>query len=388
MSGLEDRYRYVVYQADPSRPTWARRCLNQADVMLLIAHAIDHPAPGPLETTLTQQDEGRTPVELVLLHEPNAGEIRGTARWLESRRVAKHHHVRIDHADDYDRVARFLTGRAVGVVLSGGGARGFAHIGVIKAIREHGWLIDEIGGASMGAIIAAQYATGRSVAEMIALNRREFADNRDFDMTLPMAALNTAAATVRRMRRMFGDAQIEDLPVGYFCVSTNLSRARSIVHDHGPVWLWTRTSCSIPGLAPPVPYAGDLLVDGGVLNNLPADVMRERCNGLVVGVDVTPGVDLQTTVESRPHMSGWPLLWERLTPSARVTAFPTIVDILSRTALVGSMRDAARMQAHCNIYLKPRVERFRMSDFREIDALVDEGYRAAQSALTAQQAKP
>jgi predicted acylesterase/phospholipase RssA len=399
MSGLEDRFRYVIYQADPARPTWTRRCLREADVTLLLAHARDDPQPGAIEKTLTPHDERRTPVELVLLHDAGTSRISGTARWLEGRRLARHHHVRDGCEEDHQRVARFLTGRAVGVVLSGGGARGLAHIGVIKALRARGWPIDMIGGASMGAIIAAQYATGHDVDAMIALTRREFAHRQELDLTLPMASLYSAAATVRKMKRLFGDANIEDLPIGYFCTSTNLTRAQSVVHDRGPVWLWTRTSCSIPGLAPPVPYEGDLLVDGGLLNNLPADVMRQRCNGVVIGVDVTSGVDLRTSSDSRPHVSGWPLLWERVTrrrrptvlpsvqpsessqPLQSVQSFPTIVDILSRTALVGSIRDASRMQAHCDVYLVPPVERFSMSDFRELDALVDAGYRATAATI-------
>jgi predicted acylesterase/phospholipase RssA len=243
-----------------------------------------------------------------------------------------------------------------------------------------------IGGASMGAIIAAQYAAGHDVDTIVAQTRREFAHRQERDLTLPMASLYTAAATVRKMKRLFGDANIEDLPIGYFCTSTNLTRAQSVVHDRGPVWLWTRTSCSIPGLAPPVPYAGDLLVDGGLLNNLPADVMRQRCDGVVIGVDVTSGVDLHTSFEA-PHVSGWPLLWERVTRRRRPSvlqpaqSFPSIVEILSRTALVSSIRDASRMQAHCDVYLVPPVERFGMNDFGELDALVDAGYRAADATF-------
>jgi predicted acylesterase/phospholipase RssA/CRP-like cAMP-binding protein len=385
-SGLEDRFRFVVFAADPARQTWTRHCLREADVILLIAPAAGDPRRSAIEQTfLPENIHRRTPVELVLLHDTSSPSITGTARWLDSRSLARHHHVRADCDDDYRRVARFLTGRAVGLVLSGGGARGLAHIGVIKALRANGWPIDMIAGASMGAIIAAQYATGHDPDQIAVLTRREFAGRQELDLTLPMVALYSASATVRKMKRLFGEVCIEDLPVGFFCTTTNLTRAEPVVHDRGPVWLWTRTSCSIPGLAPPVCREGDLLVDGGLLNNLPVDVMRQRCNGVVIGVDVTSGVDLRTTAELRPHVSGWPLLWERLAHARRanVTAFPTIVDILSRTALVGSIRDAARMEAQCDVYLQPQVEQFAMTDFREIDALVDAGYQATEAALAA-----
>jgi predicted acylesterase/phospholipase RssA/CRP-like cAMP-binding protein len=381
ISGLEDRFRYVVYLADPARPHWTRRCRREADVTLLLAHADTNPELTAIEAESTHADPDRARVELLLLHPAGSPRISGTGRWLEPRRVARHHHVRADVDDDYRRVARFLTGRAVGLVLSGGGARGFAHLGVIQALRAAGQPIDMVGGASMGAIVAALCAAGRDTEAMNAAVRREFAGRQEFDLTLPIVALYTAAASVRKMKRLFGDVYIEDLPIGFFCVSTNLTRAETVVHDRGPVWLWTRASCSIPGLAPPVPYHGDLLVDGGLLNNLPADIMRQRCQGLVVGVDVTAGIDLRTSIDVRPHLSGWPQFWERLSPSRRALAFPNIVDILSRTALVGSMRDAARMRALCDVYLQPSVERFRMGDFHQIDALIEAGAQATRDRL-------
>jgi len=377
--GWEDRFQYVLFQGDPARPHWTKRCLRQADVVLVIAAADAHP-PQQAGLGAPFDELSRVRTELVLLHgDPSfAPDAR---RWLEASRFSRYHHVRADRDDDYRRVARSLAGRAIGLVLSGGGARGFAHIGVIKAMLEHGVPIDAIGGSSMGAILAAQYAAGYDVPTMIARTREAFVGRQALDFTLPVVALTTGSATVAKMKRLFGDTYIEDLGVPYFCVSTNLSRAMSVVHDRGPLWLWTRVSCAIPGLAPPVTHAGDLLVDGGLLNNLPADVMRTRCDGFVVGVDVTPGVDLVTNGTWPVHMSGWPHAWDRITRKASARLHPSIVEILSRTALVGSMRDAARMQAHCDLYIQPDVGHFAMTDFRAIDALVEAGYRAAAECL-------
>ena len=375
MSSLEDRFRYVVYQADSTRMAWTRRCFRESDAALLLARADADPRPSASEADLTRPDRQRTAFELVLLHD-SATRITGTARWLESRHVVRHHHVRSTVDADYRRVARFIAGRAVGLVLSGGGARGLAHIGVLKRLRENGVPIDIVAGASMGAIIGAMYAVGHDADRIARLARQEYVERRDFDFTLPIVALNSAGSSVRRMKRLFGARDIEDLPIGYFCMSTNLSRAEPFVHDRGPVWLAVRTSCSIPGLLPPVPHQGDLLIDGGLLNNLPADVMRQHGAGLVIGVDVTPGVDLRTSLDGKPSMSGWSLLWDRIRRSRR-SSVPSIVDILSRTALVGSVRDAARMQAQCDVHLAPAVEEFAMNDFRAIDVLVEAGYEAA-----------
>jgi NTE family protein len=379
MSDLEDRFRYVVYQNDPARPAWARRCLRGSDVMVIVADAGGDAAPAAIERELAQTKHHRTPLELVLLHPGSAGAFTNTARWLAGRSIARHHHVRVTEHDDYARIGRFVSGRAVGLVLSGGGARGLAHIGVIRALRELGVPIDAIGGSSMGAIVGGLCAAGLAPEAMIARLRREYVDRHDYDYTLPIVALSSAAGSVRRMKRLFGDGDIEDLPIGYFCMSTNLSRAESVVLDRGPLWRAVRTSASVPGLLPPIADRGDLLVDGGLLNNLPADVMRQHGAGVVVGVDVTPGVDLRTTDEGHPAMSGWTALWHRLfSPRA---PFPSVVDILSRTALVGCIRDAERMRAECDLYLAPPVEPFAMNDFREIDRLVAAGYSATHEAL-------
>jgi predicted acylesterase/phospholipase RssA/CRP-like cAMP-binding protein len=380
MSRLEENHSFVIQLVDPERPGWSRRCLRESDMTLLVADAGGSCDLSHSERALLPHDQRPGPVELLLLHAEGAP-IRGTVRWLSPRRVVRHHHLRLGRTADVARLARRLTGRAVGLVLSGGGARGFAHVGVIRALHELGWPIDAVGGASMGAIIAALYATGHDADGIAEVLRREFVRRGDRDLTLPLTALTSAAATVRKMRRMYGEQLMEDLPLDLFCTSTNLTRAQPVVHDRGPVWLWTRTSCAIPGLAPPVPCDGDLLVDGGLLNNLPADVMRQRCDGVVVGVDVTAGVDLRWEGDLRPSLSGWRLLRERL--AGRDGHFPTIVDILSRTALVASIRAAEHMRAHCDVCVTPAVETFGMAEFARIDALADAGYRAALAVLEA-----
>jgi len=386
MSDLEDRFRYVIYLNDPRRSAWALRCLRGSDVMLLVARADGDPALTAVETALSQAGRQRTAIELVLLHPSADVPIADTARWLNGRRVLRHHHVRTDAPDDYARVGRFASGRAVGLVLSGGGARGLAHIGMIRALAERGVPIDAIGGASMGAIVGALCASGLDADAIAAHVRAEYVERTDYDFTLPIVALSSAAGSVRRMKRLYGDRGVEDLPLRYFCMSTNLSRAEPLVVDRGPVWRAVRTSSSLPGLLPPIADGGDLFVDGGLLNNLPADVMRQRGAGIVIGVDVTSGVDLRTSEEGQASMSGWSALWRRLV--SRRQPFPSVVDILSRTALVGCIRDAARMRAECDLYIAPPVEPYAMNDFRAIDRLVAAGYEAACTALEARKDLP
>lgn len=378
---LEREHSRVIYEGNPVATPWTERCLRQADLVLLIANATDPPAPGDLERHAA---EGRPPasMELVLLHKDDKP-VSGTIEWLRGRPTVRHHHVHTGRADSYDRLARFVNGTAGGLVLSGGGARAYAHIGVLKALGEAGIAVDVIGGSSMGAIIAAQHAAGFDVETMIELNRRSFSGTDLSDLTMPAVALRKGRSTVRRLQAMFGERQIEDLPLRYFCVTSDLTHARALVHDRGALWLWTRASCAIPGLVPPVPSDGGLLVDGGLLNNLPADVMRQRCSGAVIAVNVTPTVDLATDVPLVADMSGWPTLWQMLVAGAQKTAFPTIAAILSRTVFVASVRDAQEQRQHCDLYLQPALDGIGMGDFTAIDRIVEAGYRHAAARLAA-----
>ena len=218
-----------------------------------------------------------------MLHE--TGIANGVAaRWQASLPGIRHHHVR--GSADFERVVRLLTGRAVGLVLSGGGARGFAHLGVVRALREHGVPIDLVGGTSMGGILAAGVAKDWDDAELVERFRRCFVDTNPLsDFTLPVVSLVSGRKVGMLLRRELGDLDIEDLPLPFFCVSSNLTTGRIAVHQRGPLWRWLRASVAIPGVLPPVFQGGEVFVDGGSMNNLPVDVMRASGRGAVIGVD-------------------------------------------------------------------------------------------------------
>ncbi len=227
---------------------------------------------------------------------PQRAEPRPASRGPTSRPVPRragshrhagvpHHHVRAP--EDAGRIARLVTGQATGIVFSGGGARGFAHIGIVKALREAGIPMDLVGGTSMGAIMGGGVALDWSTEEMTDRFRRSFVDvNPLRDYTLPIFSLVTGRKVSTLLHREFGDVTIEDLPLPYFCVSSNLTTGHSDVHRRGTLWRWLRASVAIPGVLPPVMNNGEVLVDGGTMNNLPVDAMRELGRGPVIGCDV------------------------------------------------------------------------------------------------------
>src|ERR1700678_43195 len=219
----------------------------------------------------------RARVELALLHE-GCFEAGAAIRWLKRNDVAQHHH--IVGAADFGRVARLLTRRGVGLVLSGGGARGSAHLGVIRALREARVPIDFVGGASIGAIMAAGVAMGGSDEEMRLRYRRCFVDTNPVnDYTFPFVALTRGRKVSRLLAREYGDVCIEDLRLPYFCVSANLTTGRVLEHREGRLADALRASVAIPGIMPPVFHDEGVLVDGAAINNLPVDIMRSHAPG-------------------------------------------------------------------------------------------------------------
>jgi NTE family protein len=216
----------------------------------------------------------RAPIELVILR-PEGSAAGNVLGWRSLCQARSHFFLRPESPSDVAALVRQLTGRGIGLVLGGGGARGFAHLGLMRALNELDIPVDVVGGTSMGAFFAGLVACGYSHHEMTHLARETFVRNNYLnDYLFPTVALIRGRKFVRRLHDIFGDRRIEELRTPFFCVSTNLTRGAPVIHDRGALHLWLATSMAVPGVAPPVAYRGDLLVDGAVVNSLPTDVMQ------------------------------------------------------------------------------------------------------------------
>lgn len=380
----EGRYQHVVFECDAASSEWTARCLRQADRVLFVADATAGASPAAHETMLRSGQIGyvETPRELLLVHGDQA-KPQDTRRWLDEGRFARHHHVRRESVADYDRVARLVTGRARSLVLGGGGARGFAHLGVLRAFEEAGVPIDIIGGTSMGAVIGAQYASGYGVEAMIDLNRRSFVRSNPIrDYTIPLVSLITGNRMSRVLWRMFGDTTIEDQWLPYFCVATNLSRATVAVHQQGSLQFAVGTSIAVPGLAPPLIHHGDFLVDGGLLENVPVSVMRTVSTGTVFTADVSQRVEFKTNLDPYTHLSGWRVLAERLGLARRREAVPSMFKLLWRSTVLNSVHRSPAVRRASDVYIHPPLDDIEIFDFKAIDRAIAAGYRTAADALT------
>jgi predicted acylesterase/phospholipase RssA len=321
-------------------------------------------------------------VELVLLHGPAFDPDLTPAYGLAAPSASALHHIVSSDPADSARLARLVTGNAVGLALSGGGARGFAHIGVIRALAERGIPIDYIGGTSMGAVIAAQHALGWDWQTMARVNREEWPRCKpQKNYTLPLVALNSARRMDEMLRRMFGPVAIENLRTKFFCVSTNLTTAGPKVHQEGALWKAVRASVSIPGIGPPAIANGEILVDGGLVDNLPVEVMRKLCHGHVCAVDVSEQVKFSSKLSESYTVSGWKLLWQQLNPFAESPDIPNILNTLYRTITVGGIRAIDSAKSRADFCFEPPVSRFGVFEWSSIDRVIDVGYRYALRKL-------
>lgn len=370
----------------PSSPSVviAKLLVDEGDIVKagqVVADAENDPALGELEAHLDERGLGERAPETTLVLRWKS-EIHGTARWLDRRRVARHRHVRASHPEDIARLARGLTGNAVGVVLGGGGARGFAHLGVLKALEEVGAPVDLIGGTSIGAVIAGAMAIELTPTEARALAKRQF--SALFDPTLPVIALLAGRRINARIEQAFGGLDIEDLPIPFFCISTNLTRATQVVHQRGPLARAIRASISLPGILPPSRDEGDLLVDGGLVNNVPVDVMGRLAEGRsIVAIDVSPEVDLRLALDAEIKMSAWWFLRQWLNPLSHQARIPHILNLLTRSSVIASIVASRQRseQLGAGLYIKVPVETWKLLDFKSLDAIADLGHEATRDTI-------
>ena len=383
---FEEQYDFLVYEADSSSTAWTRRAFRQADQIIFVADAQGSHEIGELESLL-----GREPgfamkrKHLVLLHPANAENPVEPARWRDNRETERVYPIRRSNPPDFARLARFLTGTAVGVVLGGGGARGFAHLGVLRALEQSNIVVDLIGGNSMGALIGAQYACGVPLDEIRERTMR-FALGGERP-TIPVISIVSGRRVERDLQKMFGDRLVDALWRPFFAAACNLSRACTTVQESGPLWRAVLASNSPVGLFPPVLYNGDLLVDGAILENVPVGAMRlrlgtplekRRGNGTIIAIDV----DVQDYMGVDPgliRLSVWRTIqgyFRRGAPSS-----PGIGDILYRAGHIGGLNQRERTIALSDHYLEPPVAAFPLMAYRHAAEIAEVGYRYAMKEI-------
>jgi NTE family protein len=362
----------VLYCAEPSDSEWTQLCLRQSDRVLLIASSAS-PLTAP-SWLVDRLNERLRPIDLIWLHDGGRSCREPAECWRKRLHLDLICHIRRHNAEDIARVARLLRGTSIGLVLSSGGARGFAHLGVIRALREAAIPIDLVGGCSMGSIIGAAVALEWDCAEIKERLVHAFVKSNPInDYTFPLFALTKGQKVARLFDEQFGRVRIEDLWRPFFCVSTNLSAGTLAVHREGPLADALRASVAIPGLLPPVMIAGDAHVDGGIVNWLPVDVMGSQ-RGTILAVDAASDPALEPLAQYEGGLS----MWRFLKQGRKI---PPIVDLLVRAGTVGSNAIGRAARDHADVLFKPPLGNVELLDWQACDYAIEAGYRHAMEKL-------
>jgi predicted acylesterase/phospholipase RssA/CRP-like cAMP-binding protein len=369
---------HVVLETDRGLTGWTRRAVHQADRLVIVCS----PDPDPdernhvIDLLDAVRDMSYVTVMLAVLHPAGAIRPRSTATWLRGLVVDEVVHLREGCAADIARLGRLASGNGVGLVLSGGGARGFAHIGVYRALVETGVPIDAVAGCSIGAPLAAGIATGLDPHELVEVMQRQFHNLLDY--TLPLVSMVKGERISKSIGDLFGGWDIEDLWLPYYCVSTNLTQSRLELHRTGSTARAVRASVAIPGILPPLPQGDDLLVDGGVLNNLPFETMRHDGRiDTVIAVDVAPARGPRALADYGTSVSGF----RALAASVRraPTEYPSVAAVLLRSMLAGAVHNqrAAMSGDAIDLLLKLDLPGVALLDFERVAEVAEVGYQAA-----------
>ena len=365
--------RPLLYIADDHHSTWARHCIHRADRVIFVSDVRSAVAGHKI---IAFADERHRDSTLVLVNPANASAPAEGTAWRPLFKDGHVLHVRAANASDYARMLRLVSRTGLCLVLSGGGARAFSHIGVIKAFEEYDLPIDAVGGTSMGAIVAALVAQDVPADTIVERMHCHFVKSNPIsDYTVPLVSLVRGRKLSNTFRESFGSATIENLWRPYFCVSADLSRGVAVTHRHGLLWQALRSSTAIPGVIPPVLANGQVLVDGGIVDNFPTSLMRSLQRGTVVGVEVSPATRITAADVALEDKS---LLWLLLHGRRQV---PSIGRILVRSATIGSRSQIAMNRAAADVLIEPSVDGINMLSFKSFDRAVESGYRAAIETL-------
>ena len=373
---------WMILAAHSTERRWTELCLSHADhVVALASTAGATPTRHPVWETGRANSRMMPATTLVLIHPAATKRPSGTARILRHLPADTHLHVHEDRDADVERAARILAGVPYGLVLSGGGARGFAHLGAVRSMRELGIPCDAIGGTSIGAVMALYQGLDMEIEEQI--RQTEMGFKGVLDYTLPVVSMLKGARTSERIQEHVGDMTIEDLWIPFYCVSTNLSMNDMKVHDRGSVATAVRASLALPGIFPPVHDGEHFLVDGGVLNNFPLDVMRERRPfAKIIAIDVAANMLLEAKGNFGLQLSGWQA---GVAVLRRKPLAPSLAATIVRTSIIGSAREREKYLRlrYADLHLELALRDCGLLDFDAVRKVADYGYSAAHPQLKA-----
>lgn len=381
LNELENQYQFVIYEANHSASEWTRLCLRQADKILLIASSSESYQLNEAEQFIFKYAHASK--ELVVIQPQTVLLPTHTDSWLQQRYVKAIHHVVLEEPTTIARFVRYLTNQAHAVVFGGGGARGYCHIGIYKALVECQIPIDCIGGCSSGALIGALISMGLSAQEIQERIEAYVTKNkRLLSYTLPIHSFRSGKTLSKSLQQLVGtDCLSEDLWLRYFCISTSLSHLDTKMHTSGTLWKNIRASISIPGIFPPISTNdNELLIDGAVTNNLPVDLMENFSNhGKIISAKVS-GVSKHN---STAIPDGWLSPWSSIRDQLKLRSLPTLPEVIMESIMLSGSRHQTEMTYRAHFHIECNAKSYNPLNFKPIRELIDLGYQTTMQAMEA-----
>lgn len=369
---MESDYDYILLETSNQDTAWSRLTSRQTDQLIFIASSDYDYNLKPVHSLFFEGSMSeKVRKSLVCIHPENTSIPTPNQTLPGNIKPSDIFPVRANNDADVSRLCRFVTDNAVGVVLGGGGARGMAHVGVLRALEEQGIPIDIVCGNSMGALIGAQYAVGTDTSQLIR-NTQKFVANGEVP-TLPLYSLLSGKKIEKNIKAMFGNHRLESMWRPFFCVSCNLSKAEIYVHETGELWQAVLASNSPAGILPPVIKDGNLLVDAALLDNVPVEAMRQRLRfGTVIAVDVDVNEDLlvDESIESFNLTKGV----KSWISKDKQEGVPGILEILNRAGHLGGLARRKQAIPMANYYLQPPVSQFGLMAYKRGDEIAEMAY--------------
>ena len=372
-------HRWVVLETDPTLTTWSRRALRSADRVVLVTSPFPDEREHELIRAFTEAVDTVTDRELwmvqtnqVFINRPTAN--KAVIATMHPDRILQHHR---GLPSSTARLGRLASGTATGVALSGGGGRSFAQIGALRALAEAGHNLDVVTRTSMGSVVASMFALVADPKNLTEHIEEGFRGTNVIDYTLPLVSLTSGKGLTEAIIATVGPILIEELTLPFCCLSTNLTTAQLVEHRRGSVADALRASVSLPGVFPPVVVNGELLVDGGVMENLPVGpLVRDSGVGTVLAVDVAPPNGPGSSLAYGSGVSGGQALRHQV--SRNRASYPGIANTVMSSMLRSSARarNDALAEDNVDMNLSVNLRGVKLLDFDAISEIAERGYRA------------
>ncbi|MBV6513693.1 MAG: putative NTE family protein [Ignavibacteriaceae bacterium] len=378
MNKLERKYQHVLVSCPYGDTGWLKMAGQIADrVYLLVDFDSAETVTRFEHEVLAYINQEYTKIEIVFCHRTGKKPEK-TSFYKKLRGNADHYHIRLQEDKDFARLARIVSGNAIALVLGGGGARGLSHLGAVKALEEHNIPVDLVCGTSAGSTIASGVALDMDADTRYRLSSYFIKRKPFIDITLPVFSVLAGRRVNTALKEIFHETQMDDTWINFFTVASNISKISPEAIMSGPIWKAIRASLSLPALLPPVISNKEILVDGGIFNNVPIDMMKNFFKCRVIAINVSASPEYSIIHDEFPG----PLKYKfRRLIGKETGSYPGFFDIISKLTTIASSSKFEKDYHLAEIVLHPPVEKYDMMETDKLDEIMKVGYEYTISRI-------